>query len=141
MVGSDGDVSVIVCSDHISSWPSGQESSRLFFSLCNLKSRSRVSVTAGLKDVDRIRAERLQGDGRLEDNVFISSYSHFCQLGSCAIREGRLKERETVSLKPHAPLAAAVNQTRHGLHVQMSAAFVETSSRVCAARSHKETSL
>lgn len=98
MVGSDGDVSVIVCSDHISSWPSGQESCRLFFSLCNLQSRSRVSVTAGLKDVDRICAERLPGDGRLEDNVFMSSYSQFCQLGSCAIGEGRLKERERQSV-------------------------------------------
>lgn len=41
------------------------------------------------KDVDHICAERLQGDGRLEDNVFRSSYSQSCQLGSCAIGEGR----------------------------------------------------
>lgn len=71
--------------------------------------------SAAEKDVDRICAERLQGDGRLEDNVFISSYSQSCQLGSCAGGEGRpqycLKERQTVSLKSHVPLAAAVNHT------------------------------
>lgn len=96
---------------------SGEEGSRLFFSLCKLQSRSRVSVrvSAAEKDVDHICAERLQGDGRLEDNVFISSYSQSCQLGSCASGEGRpqycLKERQTVSLKSHVPLAAAVNHT------------------------------
>lgn len=47
----------------------------------------RVSGTE--KDVDHICAERLQGDRRLEDNVFRSSYSQTGQLGSCAIGEGR----------------------------------------------------
>lgn len=74
-----------------------------------------MRVSAVEKEVDRICAERLQGDGRLEDNVFISSYSQSCQLDSCASREGRpqysLKERQTVSLKSHAPLAAAANHT------------------------------